>query len=91
MTIMQKGIVAASFAAMLTVSATAMAAPPGKADYNADPAAENSVRYGWGYGYSYGYRNPYAAHPEVLRGYAPGYYGGYAPTGYYEYEGLYGY
>jgi hypothetical protein len=79
MKILRKTITAAAAGAtLLAVSASAMAAPPGKADYNVDPAAENAARYGSGepgYGYSYGYVNPYAAYGSPgTRYYAPTYY-----------------
>src|SRR5258708_12881678 len=48
---------AAGAAALLILSGTAFAAPPGKADWNPDPAQENPNNSG-SYGYGY-YAAPY--------------------------------
>jgi hypothetical protein len=73
MKLAQKGIMIAGVAALLGVSATAMAAPPGKADYNFDPAAENASRYSATpyAGYSYGWAHPYSMPSSPGARYAP--------------------
>jgi hypothetical protein len=70
--------VAAGAAALSTISAVAMAAPPGKADWNPDPARDNAYNNSVGYGY---YAGPYEAYEpggyDAVETAPPVYYGPY--------------